>query len=359
MQVRPAKLRNPIKCSQASELQMSLVPDFEAIPAFEEQSWQQQMSAAWRSAPDLLIRLGIPPESTAVGTSDFPLLAPESFVRRMQPGTLEDPLLKQILPVDLEEQATDGFVADPVGDLASRRVPGLLQKYEGRALLIATGACAVHCRYCFRRNYPYRTEPRTLKDWQPALSAIRMDDSLTEVIFSGGDPLMLSDRRLQELFTAVDDIPHVERIRLHTRLPIVLPARVTSEFINTISQLRTQVVVVVHANHPTEIQADCVDALRILTLSPATVLNQAVLLRGINDSTDTQAELCRRLVNLGVLPYYLHQLDRVSGAAHFETPLSRGQQIVRELRTILPGYAVPRFVQELQGKPGKTIMESL
>ena len=357
MQVSPAKLRNPIKCSESSELQMSLVPDFEAIPAFERQSWQQQLSTAWRSASELLNRLQITSDTVQLPDPEFPLLVPESFVRRMRPGDPLDPLLRQVLPTDAEQVPSGGFVSDPVGDLASRRAPGLLQKYAGRALLIATGTCAVHCRYCFRRNYPYQDEPRTLAEWQPALDTIRADESLAEVIFSGGDPLMLSDQRLQQLCKDVDEIPHVERIRFHTRLPIVLPARVTSELMDHLTELRAQLIVVVHANHPAEIQADCKAALKLLAQSSATVLNQAVLLQGINDSTAIQAELCRQLVNIGVLPYYLHQLDRVDGAAHFETPLQLGQQIIRELRAILPGYAVPRFVQELPGESSKTLME--
>ena len=336
---------------------MSLVPDFEAIPAFEHQSWQQQLSTAWRSASALLKRLQIASDEVELANSEFPLLVPESFVRRMRPGDPLDPLLRQVLPIGAEEVHSNGFVSDPVGDLASRRAPGLLQKYVGRALLIATGTCAIHCRYCFRRNYPYQEEPRTLEDWQPALDTIRADESLTEVIFSGGDPLMLSDRRLHQLCTAVDQIPHIERLRFHTRLPIVLPARITPELMSNLSDLRAQVMIVVHANHPAEVQADCEDSLRRLTQSAATVLNQAVLLHDVNDSTAIQAELCRRLVNIGVLPYYLHQLDRVNGAAHFETPLQQGPQIVEELRAILPGYAVPRFVQELPGESSKTLME--
>lgn len=318
------------------------------------QSWQRQLAAAYRTAESLLEVLRLPASSLALAETSFPLLVPHSFVARMRPGDAQDPLLRQVLPTSEESASASGFVSDPVGDQLSRRVPGLLQKYHGRALLVATGACAVHCRYCFRREYPYQQDPRRMEDWEPALQELRADSSVTEVIFSGGDPLMLTDQRLSEMLAAVDRIPHVERIRFHTRLPIVLPARITDELLDQLAGLRAQVVVVVHANHGNEIVDDCADALRRLVSNGQPVLNQAVLLRGVNDDADVMETLCRRLINLGVIPYYLHQLDQVSGAAHFECEPAIGLKIIRILQSRLPGYAVPKFVQEIPGEPSKT-----
>jgi len=243
-----------------------------------------------------------------------------------------------------------------VGDTPSRRAPGLLHKYQGRALLVTTGACAVHCRYCFRRHYPYGDEPRRLTDWDPAFAALAADESLAEVILSGGDPLMLSDARLAEFCRRIGDIPHVARLRLHTRLPIVLPERVTTQLLDVLHNAGPRPIVVVHANHPREIVGDCAEALRRLVRSGATVFNQAVLLRGVNDNIEAQTGLCRALVDLGVMPYYLHQLDRVAGAAHFEVSEETGIALVEEMRRRLPGYAVPRYVRETAGGEHKEII---
>ncbi len=325
-----------------------------------EQSWQRQLAEAIRSPAELLAALGlIDQQDTPFGTADqvidqFPMLVPASFLKRMQPADPRDPLLLQVLPTTAERQLTAGFVADPVADEAARKAPGLLQKYHGRALMITTGACAVHCRYCFRREYPYQDEPRRLADWQPALDEIAADQTVTEVILSGGDPLILNDDRLTALCQQIAEIPHVDRIRLHTRLPIVLPARVTPQLLELLTSLRCQTVMVVHANHGNEIAGDCRDALQAIVRAGIPVLNQAVLLRHINDHVDALETLCRRLVNIGVMPYYLHQLDRVQGAAHFEADRAQGIQLLQELATRLPGYAVPKFVKEIPGEPSKT-----
>jgi EF-P beta-lysylation protein EpmB len=336
-------------------------------------SWQRELAGAIRSTEDLLLRLGLiqpqEPLETALsrlGIPDqnldflrrFPVLVPENFLRRMQPGDASDPLLRQVLPLTAEAEIVEGFVSDAVGDLAARRTDGVIQKYEGRVLLIAASACAVHCRYCFRRNYPYEAEPRRLDDWQPALSEITSDTSITEVIFSGGDPWMLNDQRLQALCSAIDAIPHIERFRFHTRLPIVLPSRVTVELLTLLRDLRSQAIVVVHANHANEIVGDCETALRTIVRAGVPVLNQSVLLAGVNDSVDALESLSRRLVNVGVMPYYLHQLDQVSGTAHFKVATSQGLELLDELSSRLPGYAVPRYVQEIPGQTGKTPIRS-
>lgn len=333
--------------------------------------WQRELANAIRSAEVLLLRLNLNPNDpltqsklqiAGIQLADqdtlqhFPVLVPENFLARMTPGDLHDPLLRQVLPLAAESLPVAGFLPDPVGDLNARRTVGVLQKYAGRVLLIATGACAIHCRYCFRRDYPYAEEPRRLLDWQPALDEIKSDNSITEVIFSGGDPFMLNDARLQVLCAAIDQISHVERIRFHTRLPVVLPSRVTSELITMLTGLRAQPIVVVHANHANELVGDCANALRNLVRSGIPVLNQAVLLSGVNDSLGALEMLCRRLINLGVMPYYLHQLDRVSGTAHFEADRALGQQWIQNLAARLPGYAIPRFVQEIPGEPNKTAL---
>ena len=313
-------------------------------------SWHRALATAVRDPAELVRSLGLPTELVAAATTaatGFGLLVPRSYLQRIRSGDPADPLLRQVLPVAAETDDVPGFTGDPVGDRAARKAPGLLQKYQGRALLITTGACPVHCRYCFRRQYPYSDEARGPEDWQVALGNIRSDSSLREVILSGGDPLMLSDRRLAELVALLDEIPHLRRLRVHTRMPIVVPERVTDELIDALRATRLRTIVVVHANHPQELQGDCPAALRRLVQAGFVVLNQGVLLRGVNDDSDTLAALCERLVDLGVLPYYLHQLDRVSGAAHFEVPESEGRRIIEELRRRLPGYAVPRYVREV------------
>ena len=318
-------------------------------------TWQQELAQAIRSADELLRLLELTghPGLSVTADTDFPVLVPNSFLQRMQRGNPRDPLLLQVLPQSAELQSPSGFGVDPVGDQAARRGPGLLHKYHGRALLITTSACAIHCRYCFRRTYPYADEPRRPEDWNPALQLIAEDSSISEIILSGGDPLSLSDRRLAELFQRLDAISHLERIRIHSRWPIVIPSRVTSGLLSTLQQLRCQPVFVVHANHPQEIAGDCADALRKLVRTGLPVLNQTVLLRGINDSPEVLEQLCLKLVNLGVLPYYPHQLDRVAGAAHFEVPETNGVQLEAELRRRLPGYAVPKYVRETAGAESK------
>jgi EF-P beta-lysylation protein EpmB len=283
----------------------------------------------------------------------FPLMVPESYLNRICRGNANDPLLRQVLPLGDELLDVTGFVDDPVSDQESRSAPGLLKKYAGRALMILTGACAVHCRYCFRRHYPYENEPRRLDDWEPALAAIAADPTIHEVLLSGGDPLMIPDRRLGELFSRLESISHLRRLRIHSRLPIVLPNRICDELIDRLTSSRLTPVMVVHANHPNEVVDDCARGLRTLVRSGISTLNQTVLLRGINDSADVLAELSERLINLGVMPYYLHQLDRVRGAAHFEVDSSIGLKLIAELRRRLPGYAVPRYVREEAGWTNK------
>jgi L-lysine 2,3-aminomutase len=314
------------------------------------------MREAVRDVKELCQLLQLPPEfaaQAAGATGQFPLFVPRPFLARMRRGDASDPLLRQVLPLEAETIALPEYTADPVGDVPASLQPGLLQKYYGRVLMVTTGACAVHCRYCFRRHFPYAVAPRSLTDWLGAIEQIESDASIHEVILSGGDPLTLVDHLLAQLVHRLEKIPHLRRIRLHTRLPIVIPQRVTAELLDWLTGTRLTPVVVVHINHPAEIDTVVSAAFAKLNAAGIPLLNQAVLLRGVNDNVDVLAELSERLIDLHVLPYYLHQLDRVAGAAHFEVPVERGRQIVAELQRRLPGYAVPRYVQEIIGRDHK------
>jgi L-lysine 2,3-aminomutase len=314
------------------------------------------MKDAIRDPAELCRLLDLPDEyarQAAAAARQFSLFVPRGFVARMHPRDPDDPLLRQVLPVGIEMGAPPGFVADPVDDAAAERRPGLLQKYRGRVLLVATGTCAVHCRYCFRRHFPYAESPRSLDEWRPVLDEIAADTSLREVILSGGDPLTLVDATLCGLIAELAEIKHLSRLRIHTRLPIMIPERVTDSLIAILRNCRLTPIVVLHANHSNELDARVAEAFAKLSDVGTMLLNQAVLLAGVNDSVAAQAALCDRLVNLRVLPYYLHQMDRVAGAAHFEVPIEMGQRIIEELRSRLPGYAVPRYVQEVAGALSK------
>ena len=328
-----------------------------ALPTGKEATWQAEIRRSVRDAAELCRRLGLPAElavKAARGAGAFPVFVPPSYLARILPGDLNDPLLRQVLPLDAEGFTVPGFTADPVGDSAATLRPGVLQKYAGRALLVTTGVCAVHCRYCFRRHFPYEEVPHSTAAWDAALASIAADETISEVILSGGDPLMLVDARLAALAVKIAAIPHVSRLRIHTRLPIVVPARVTDDLIRWLTNSRLTPVMVIHANHAQELADDVAVALDKLRRAGVMLLNQAVLLRGVNDSVAAQQALSERLVAVGIMPYYLHQLDRVAGAAHFEVPIAEGRQIIEQLRKQLPGYMVPRYVQEIPGEPNKS-----
>jgi EF-P beta-lysylation protein EpmB len=317
--------------------------------------WQAAWRDAIRAPHELLDLLGLRGMVTvsAGAAGQFPLRVPRGFAARMRPGDPHDPLLRQVLPVDEEMRAVPGFGLDAVGDAAARAGRGVIHKYHGRALLIATGSCAVHCRYCFRRHFPYGEETAAANGWHEALEAVRRDPSLAEVILSGGDPLSLATAKLSELTGALAAIPHVARLRIHTRLPVVLPERVDDGLVAWLRGLPWPVTVVVHANHANEFDASVDAAMARLRGAGATLLNQAVLLRGVNDSADALAALCERGFAAGVLPYYLHQLDRVAGAAHFEVGDAEALALHAALRARLPGYLVPRLVREVAGEASK------
>lgn len=319
--------------------------------------WQQALAHAVTDPGELLAILGLDASllpAAQAAAKQFPLRVPRGFVARMRPGDPNDPLLQQVLPLGIELEFADGFTRDPVGDMASRIAPGVLHKYRGRALLIATGACGVHCRYCFRRHFPYGDETASAQQWQPALAAIRADPSIREIILSGGDPLSLNERRLRELTDSLQSIPHITRLRIHTRQPVVLPERVDAGLLTWLKSLHLQKVMVLHINHAQEIDAQVREVCQALRDAGVTLLNQAVLLRGVNDSATTLAQLSERLFAAGVLPYYLHVLDRVQGAAHFEVNEVRAAELMRALLDLLPGYLVPKLVRELAGNASKT-----
>lgn len=320
--------------------------------------WRQHLADAVTDLGGLLEILELDQGLVGAGpTSEaarrFPVRVPRGFVARMRRGDLADPLLRQVLPVADEDREAPGFSLDPVGELAIVRGDGVLAKYHGRALLVATGACAIHCRYCFRRHFPYGAEQRGL---ERGLAVVAADPSVDEVILSGGDPLLLPDRRLAELAEALAAVPHVRRLRIHTRLPVVLPERVDEGLVGWLRACPLPVVVVIHANHPHEIDHDVTRALEVLRGTGAVLLNQAVLLAGVNDDADALERLCRRLGDRGVLPYYLHLLDRVAGAAHFEVAEPRALEIMAALRARLPGYLVPRLVREVEGASSKVVV---
>lgn len=325
--------------------------------SFSRPRWQQALADAIADPAELCAILGLDPALVAPALESaggFRLRVPRGFAARMRYGDPHDPLLLQVLPVAAETRQVAGFSLDPVGDMASRAGAGLLHKYDGRALLIATGACAVHCRYCFRRHFPYAEESALAHGWQGAIEAIAADPTITEVILSGGDPLSLSDRRLTQLTEALRSVTHVRRLRIHTRYPLVLPERVDAGLLKWLEDLPLQKVMVIHSNHANEIDDEVRGACRALSACNVTLLNQSVLLADINDSVDALAALSESLFDMGVLPYYLHLLDRVQGAAHFEVDESRALQLHAQLMHRLPGYLVPRLVREVPGASSKT-----
>ena len=318
--------------------------------------WQQELVQAISNPIELLRLLDLDPTrlpEPLASENSFRLRVPRGYVARMRKGDPQDPLLRQVLPLAAEDGTVPGYVTDPVGDLQAQRVPGVLRKYLGRALIVTTGACAIHCRYCFRRHYPYCDSNPAADQWRQALRYLAAETSINEVILSGGDPLILSDQRLSELTQALAAIPHIKRLRVHTRLPVVLPERVNDELLSWLVGTRLNPVVVVHANHPNEIDTSVRDAIRCLRDVDVTVLNQSVLLQGVNDNADTLCNLSEVLFDAGVLPYYLHLLDPVQGAAHFDVDETNATRLMEVIRTRLPGYLVPRLVRELPGAPYK------
>lgn len=328
----------------------------EPTPIARNTSWQTLLAEAIKDPVSLVNALGLTAEQVGLDetAAGFPLRVPRPYVDRMRHGDPADPLLRQVLPSLEELKQVPGYITDPLQEAPASPEPGVIHKYHGRVLLIVTGACAVHCRYCFRRHFPYQAHQRSSDEWQKSLAYIAADSSISEVILSGGDPLALNDKRLAQLLDGLAAIPHVKRLRLHTRLPIVLPQRITPELVTLLAGPRFATSLVVHCNHARELDASVGQSLALLREAGITLLNQAVLLRGVNDSAALQAALSERLFDYGVLPYYLHLLDAVAGAAHFSLPETQAIEIHKELLKLLPGYLVPRLVREIPGEPHKT-----
>ena len=321
--------------------------------------WQQAMREAITDVDTLFHTLALPvtyKPAARRAAQLFGLRVPAGYAARIRTGDIDDPLLRQVLPLGAETESKPGFGADAVGDLASDAGDGLLHKYHGRALLITTGACAVHCRYCFRRHFDYGAHHAGGSHLREALARIAADDTLAEIILSGGDPLSLTNERLTVIGKALDATPHVARIRMHTRTAIVLPERIDDGLIAWVAARRARVVVVIHVNHAQELAPGVVERLTALKAAGATLLNQAVLLAGVNDDRDSQVALSEALFAAGVMPYYLHLLDRVAGVHHFEVDETRAAALMRSVAAVLPGYLVPKLARELPGDSAKRVV---
>lgn len=325
----------------------------------KKQAWQEALSQLITDPKELLTLLELPDDLVDAANHAarlFPLKVTRQFVNRIEKGNVNDPLLKQVLPLALELDEVVGYSQDPLQEAKANPVSGILHKYHGRILVTLTSACAIHCRYCFRRHFPYAENNPGLSGWEKIFSYIEKDETITEVILSGGDPLAVSDKLLKLFSDQLQRISHVKRLRIHTRLPIVLPERITDEFIEWLAQLKLDPVIVVHVNHANEIDNDVKNVLLKLHQAGITLLNQSVLLKGVNDDVATLVNLSETLFAAGVLPYYLHVLDKVQGAAHFDMPLDKARRLHKELATKLPGYLVPRLVQESPNQPYKTFV---
>lgn len=319
-------------------------------------SWQQQLAEAFNSIEDLCHYLHLSPSELPVSSAaskSFPLRVPLNFAASMEKGNPHDPLLRQVLPVNDELLAYPGFSNDPVGDLRAATESSVLHKYQGRVLLINTGSCAINCRYCFRRNFPYADLQLSKQKEDAAVRYIDKDSDISEVILSGGDPLVLNDARLTRLVQHLGRIKHLKRIRIHSRMPVVLPARITDELINTLAQCPAQIILVVHCNHANEINERVIAACKTLKNNGITLFNQSVLLKGINDTAEQLCELSERLFSHGIIPYYLHLLDKATGTGHFEVSEQDALALMGQVQAILPGYLVPKLVKEVAGMASK------
>ncbi|HBM3027247.1 TPA: EF-P beta-lysylation protein EpmB [Klebsiella oxytoca] len=324
------------------------------------EDWLTQLADVVTSPDELLQLLNVDADANLLAGRDakrlFALRVPRAFIARMEPGNPNDPLLRQVLTSQEEFIHAPGYSTDPLEEQHSV-VPGLLHKYSNRALLLVKGGCAVNCRYCFRRHFPYAENQGTKRNWQKAMEYIAAHPELDEIIFSGGDPLMAKDHELDWLLTQLESIPHMKRLRIHSRLPIVIPARITDTLVARISASSLQVLLVNHINHANEIDTAFRRAMKSLRMAGVTLLNQSVLLRGVNDNARTLADLSNALFDAGVMPYYLHVLDRVQGAAHFMVSDEEARVIMRELLTLVSGYLVPKLAREIGGEPSKTPLD--
>lgn len=325
----------------------------------ESVSWQNLLARSITDPRQLLDRLQLDPallDGAIAASADFPLRVPEPYLQRMQPGDPNDPLLRQVLPLGEELLEQPGFIMDPLGEKETNARPGIIHKYHGRLLLIVSGGCAVNCRYCFRRHFPYGDNNLSSEEWQQALDYIRNDQSIREVIYSGGDPLAATDKRLAWLTRELAAIPHVRRLRVHTRLPVVIPQRVTSELIDALCGTRLPVSMVLHCNHANELDQALGEAVQQLRQAGVMLLNQSVLLKGVNDNIEDLVSLSETLGDHGIMPYYLHVLDHVKGAQHFHVDDRTAKELATRMVARLPGFLVPRLVREIAGEASKTAL---
>lgn len=320
-------------------------------------SWQKILAQGFTSATELLKFLEIPEDQASIlAEKQFATRVPLSFAQRMQKGNRNDPLLLQILALDKELIEVDGYNNDPLTEISRIPVQGLIHKYHGRVLLTVTGVCAVNCRFCFRRHFPYQSNNPGRKGWKKICEYIAQDHSIHEVILSGGDPLLASDSTLNELISELELIPHVQTLRIHTRIPVVFPERIDQGLIKLLTATKLQKVIVLHCNHPQELNDEIALVCKQLHQAGCVLLNQSVLLSGINDDAHCLATLSQKLFSYGVLPYYLHLLDKVAGAAHYDIPLEKAQLLYKELQNLLPGYLLPRLARDEAGKKSKTLV---
>lgn len=329
----------------------------QTVPTRQTSSWQDELTNLIREPAELLDLLKLPKSllpAAEVAHQLFPLRVPRPYLERIERGNIEDPLLKQILPLGAESENHKGYSTDPLAEQSSNPHQGLVHKYHGRVLLVVAPSCAINCRYCFRRHFPYEENNPSRAQWQQTFDYIANDHSITEVIYSGGDPLAAPDRQLQWLTDQLASIPHLQRLRVHTRLPVVIPQRITDETLNWLAGSRLKPVMVLHINHPNEIDDDVRRAIARLKTAGVTLLNQSVLLKGINDNVETLTTLSETLFAADVLPYYLHLLDKVAGAAHFDIPEMRARQLHQQLQGRLPGFLVPKLCREEAGRASKT-----
>lgn len=328
----------------------------------QEENWKKELAGATTSASALLKKLGLEKYLEITdGQAEFKCLATSSYIRKMQSGDINDPLLRQVLPLEIENHTQTQItgITDPVGDINAMPSPGLLHKYHGRALIISTGACAIHCRYCFRRHYPYQQSACTGSVLNKALGYLQQHLEIEEVILSGGDPLVLDNAKLATLIHQLENIPQLQTLRIHTRLPVVLPARINQGLLKLLQGSRFNIVMVIHANHANELQNEELTRLHQLHAAGITLLNQSVLLKDINDNADTLVSLSKRLFQCKTLPYYLHLLDPVAGAMHFDVNKQSALTLKAQMEQQLPGYLVPKLVREIAGKQAKTAIFSI
>jgi EF-P beta-lysylation protein EpmB len=324
-----------------------------------EQNWIKQLANGISDPEILLKQLQIDPQPWCDGFRARKLFAqrvPQSFVDRMEKGNPNDPLLRQVLPIVDEFDIHPEFSSDPL-DEQNNEIPGLLHKYRNRVLMIVKGGCAINCRYCFRRHFPYSENKGTKSVWQQSLRYISLHNEIDEVILSGGDPLMAKDDDLKWLFSEIAKIPHIKRLRIHSRLPVVIPARITSELIDLIENNRLATILVTHINHANEINIELREALQKLKAANVTLFNQGVMLKGVNDSAGAQIQLSQALFDAGVIPYYMHVLDKVQGAAHFFVSDEKAKVIMTKLIESVSGYLVPKLTREIGGRKSKTPLD--